>query len=684
MLKVLVVEDSHQDRYMLESLLKGYGYEVVSAENGLEALRISRAAPPDIVISDIMMPVMDGFSLCREWKTDEKLKDIPFLFYTATYTTSRDEELAQSLGADRFLVKPLEPEILIKKVQEVIEKARLTKGVESSIPSLGTEMEFFRQYNEVLFYKLEKKVDELNQEIAERKQTEAILRRSEAFNRNILESISEGLIVIDRDYRIISANRAYCQGKHKPLEGIIGKHCYHCSQDIDRHCNENGEECPARRTFEDRLAHSAFHVFRNREGNTTYLEIRSYPMETDGGPVNAVIEIVNDITERKRLEEQLQHTQKMDSIGQLAGSVAHDFNNILSAIIGFASLIQMHASEEGPIKTNIDQILNASQRAAVLTQGLLAVSRKQAVHLVRTDLNDIVENFERFLIRILREDIELIVQHSEKTLPLMADIHQIEHVLMNLASNARDAMPHGGKLTVQLERIGLSKEFAESYGYGTPGVYALLSFADTGMGMTEEIRKKIFEPFFSTKEEGKGTGLGLSIVYGIVKSHNGFINVHSKPGYGTTFKIYLPLDESPVYARETMEEEPAVVRGGTETILIAEDDPGLRKLASIVLSHYGYTVIESSDGEDAVQKFKENKDRIRLILLDGIMPKKSGIEALEEIRNLNGDIKVILMSGYSETDFSTKKLLEQRVSYINKPFTPSDLGRMVREVLDKA
>lgn len=392
--------------------------------------------------------------------------------------------------------------------------------------------------------------------------------------------------------------------------------------------------------------------------------------------------MVVDITGQKKLEEQLLHAQKLEAIGQLAGSIAHDFNNILTAVIGYANFLQMKMQENDPLRHNVDQILASSERAANLTQGLLTFSRKQVMNPRPVNLNEIIARTGKLLRRLIGEDIELKIILADEGLTVKADSGQIEQVLMNLATNARDAMPAGGCLIIETGLVELDSEFIRAHGYGEPGMYGLISVTDTGMGMDEKTREKIFEPFFTTKEIGKGTGLGLSIVYGIVKQHKGYINCYSEPGKGTTFRIYLPLIKSEE-ARGIESVESAAPMNGTETVLVAEDDKEVRKLTKMVLEEFGYKVIEAVDGEDTINQFMENKDKIHLLCLDLIMPKMNGKEVYERIKRIKPDIRVLFESGYPSDVIHTKDILEGKYDFISKPILPKELLRKIRDVLDK-
>jgi nitrogen-specific signal transduction histidine kinase len=390
---------------------------------------------------------------------------------------------------------------------------------------------------------------------------------------------------------------------------------------------------------------------------------------------------MKDITERKRLEQQLLQAQKMEAIGQLAGGIAHDFNNILTAIIGFGTLLKIETSKDDLLRSYVTQILTSAERAANLTQALLAFSRRQIISPRPMNLNEIIQGVERLLSRLIGEDIELSTFLTDKELTVMADSGQIETVLMNLATNARDAMPDGGSLIIKTELTEINHEFIKAYGYGRPGFYALILVEDTGHGMDEKTKERIFEPFFTTKEVGKGTGLGLSMVYGIIQQHDGYINVYSEPGKGSTFKIYLPLIKSKVEEAELVVHP--VLKRGTETVIVAEDDSQVRELIKEVLEGFGYKVMEAADGEDALKVFNENKDRIQLLILDVVMPKKNGKEVYDEIRKVRPDIKAIFTSGYNVDIIHQKGILEEGSDFISKPISPEELLRKVREILDK-
>jgi PAS domain S-box-containing protein len=417
------------------------------------------------------------------------------------------------------------------------------------------------------------------------------------------------------------------------------------------------------------------------DGNVRHVKGNGLVIRDSEGRATRMIGISQDVSAQKLLEEQLRQAQKMEAIGQFAGGIAHDFNNILTAIVGFASMTQLKMREDDPLRANVEQVLAAADRAAGLTQSLLTFSRKQVLNLHPVSLNDVIKKVEKFLGRIIGEDIKLQMVFKQEEIVVYADSGQVEQVLLNLATNVRDAMPQGGVFTIVTEKVEIDQEYIDFYGNGTPGSYARMAVSDNGVGMDAETRKRIFEPFFTTKEVGKGTGLGLSIVYGIVQQHAGFINVYSEPGRGTTFSIYLPLAKGEQLAKA---EQPAarLPVGGTETILLAEDDAVVRELSKTVLSEFGYRVIQAGNGEEAVQRFLEHPDEIKLLLLDIVMPRKNGKETYDEIRKHRPDVKALFLSGYPAEVIGNTGLLEDGASLIMKPVHPQELLRRIRSELD--
>ena len=521
----------------------------------------------------------------------------------------------------------------------------------------------------------------LSTELAEHKATEEALVSAELKHKKLLEDINLLAVILDLDGNITFCNNYLLNLTGWTRDEVLGNNWF------DLFLPEDVRET-VYAMFRSGIREGAIPLhyenpIMTREGILKLIVWDNSVSRDTEGNIVGIASIGTDVTEHRKLEEQLRQAQKMEGIGQLAGGVAHDFNNILSSVVGYGHLALMKMAEDDPNRLNIESILEASEKAAHLTKDLLLFSRKQAMDRRPVDLNEIIRRLQKFLVRVIGEDIICKTTLSDKKLLVSADSHQLEQVLMNLTTNARDAMPKGGTFTITTEEIALDEEFSYTCGLCKAGRYALISVSDTGHGMDHETSQKIFEPFFTTKEVGKGTGLGLAVVYGIIRQHEGCIKTYSEKGTGTTFRIYLPLMASSNADDQTAVADEQPVVGGTETILMAEDEEALRKLNGTVLKQYGYTVIEAVDGVDAVNKYRENKDNIQILLFDLIMPKMNGSEAYDAIRKITPDIKIIFASGYSPDIVRQKVLLDEDVPLIYKPVSPFDLLRKVREVLDK-
>jgi two-component system cell cycle sensor histidine kinase/response regulator CckA len=417
---------------------------------------------------------------------------------------------------------------------------------------------------------------------------------------------------------------------------------------------------------------------RRRDGTKLLLEATARTHVSRGQTLR--ITALRDMTERRALENQVRQAQKMEAVGRLAGGVAHDFNNLLTVILSYTDMLIEGVSPKDPRTEDLAEIRKATVAAASLTRQLLAFSRQQVIEPRLINLNEVVENSEKMLRRLIGEDIEVQTNLSSTPLTVMIDPGQLEQVMMNLAVNARDAMPTGGKLTLETANVTLDAEYARDHWPVTPGNFAMLAMSDIGCGMSEETRAHMFEPFFTTKGPGHGTGLGLATVYGIVKQSNGFIWVYSEPGNGTSFKIYFPLlDQAPEqFASKQRTEAP---RRGTETILLAEDATAVRTAARQILERFGYTVLEAANGTDALGT-AHNGAKIDLLLTDVVMPEMSGRELVDRFAKLRPNTKVLFMSGYTDDAIVRHGVLRPGTAYLQKPFSPDTLARKVRDVLD--
>jgi two-component system, cell cycle sensor histidine kinase and response regulator CckA len=521
----------------------------------------------------------------------------------------------------------------------------------------------------------------LNRDITRRKLAEEALKESESRFRALVEQATDAFFVHDFNGRFLDVNRLACETLGYSREELLRMSVLDVEMDFDL---DSAQVAWAK--MQPGQPFTLFGHHRRKDGTIFPIAARIGCFEWNGQRL--ILGLVRDITDRKRaeeemvkLEQQLRQAQKMEAVGQLAGGIAHDFNNILSAIVGYAYLLQARMGSNDPSRDEVDQILESAQRAAEVTHSLLAFSKKQLMNPKPILINDVVKRSEKLLSRFIGEDITINTAFSDNEVECMADAAQIEQVLMNLATNARDAMSHGGRLTFSTECVEIDESFIRDHGYGRLGMFALISVSDTGEGMSKETAARIFEPFFTTKETGKGTGLGLAMVYGIVKQHDGYIDVYSEQGIGTTFNIYLPaLELKEEVTKETIESLPSC---GTETILVAEDNEKLRKLSEIILKRHGYRVILAQDGQESIEKFIENKDGIALVLLDMIMPKKSGKEVYDEIKRIKPDTKVIFVSGYTADRIDKESLVGENVDFLFKPVLPKDLLIKVRNMLEK-
>lgn len=420
---------------------------------------------------------------------------------------------------------------------------------------------------------------------------------------------------------------------------------------------------------------------RKKNGDLFWERATISPLRDGAGVITNFLAVKEDITEQKNMKEQLFQSQKMEAIGQLAGGIAHDFNNILTVILGYANMLSMAPGLEASYKQKVDRIINSADKAAQLNRALLAFSRKQIMDPKPAELNDIVRQVQTFLGRIIGEDVHLKLVTNAPEIKVRVDRSQIEQVLMNLATNARDAMPKGGLLIIETDIQEISLLPNRTASLHSPGRYAVVSVSDNGTGMEQATLSHIFEPFFTTKEVGKGTGLGMAIVHGVINQHNGFINVYSEPGQGTTFKIYLPLSDG-AGQEEVPQAVAEPVKGGNETILLAEDDAAVGELEREILTEYGYRVLLACDGEEAVVTFGEHRDGIKLVVMDMIMPKKSGWEAAREINRLKPGTRILFTSGYTKDFIKSRGELEEGTELIMKPVQPMELLRTVRAMLD--
>ncbi|HEV2694863.1 MAG TPA: response regulator [Verrucomicrobiae bacterium] len=814
MTRILIVDDKEENIYYLRALLTGHGCAVESARHGAEALVKARQSPPDVIISDLLMPVMDGFTLLRLWKADDRLKVIPFIVYTATYTEPEDEHLALSLGADAFILKPAEPEVFLARLHEVQANAAASRPNPPRFAT-GDEKELLKVYSETLIRKLEEKTLQLEEtnralqrDIVERKKAEETLR---LLNSAVLQA-KESILISDAQLelpgpKIIFVNPAFTQMTGYTREEAVGQ--------TPRILQGPRTDKTVLRRLRQNLEHGEVFdgeaIQYRKDGTEYFQEWRVTPLHDDNGKITHYVAIQRDITERKRSEEELRwktafleaqvdssldgilvvdnhgkkllqnkrmnelwkipphiienksdavqlefvtsrtknplqfaakiahlnshpdevsqdeielvdgtilerysspvrgkagtyygriwtfrdmtaqrklemqfrQSQKMEAFGQLAGGVAHDFNNILAVIQLQAAMLKSEPNLTLQQLEFAGDIEKAADRAANLTRQLLVFSRKQTMQLRNLKLKDVVDNMAKMLQRTLGEQINLNFKFTEEPLAIHADPGMIDQILLNLVVNARDAMPKGGQIVIETSAAEFDGVAATRTSQARPGLFVCLSVSDTGCGISPEILPRIFEPFFTTKEVGKGTGLGLATVFGIVQQHQGWINVESEVGCGTTFRVYLPR-QTKATDTEFFWSSSDSPQGGGETILLVEDELAVRSSVRINLKRLGYHVLEADDGEEALIVWQQHRAEIRLLLTDLVMPGKiNGKELAAQFLQQNPKLKVIYASGYSAEVAGNDLQLDVGLNFLAKPFTIQKLARAIRNQLDQ-
>jgi PAS domain S-box-containing protein len=519
-------------------------------------------------------------------------------------------------------------------------------------------------------------------DITDRKQAAEALRESEAFLEKAQEvghtgswvsgiGANDRLVWSKETRRIFGISESEFDGKVSTFFSMVHPE------------DRDSVEKASRAAIENREPYAVEHRIVRPDGSIRWVQEQADVVRDELGTAVRIVGIVQDVTERKQLEAQLVQAQKMEAIGRLAGGVAHDFNNILTAILGYSDVLLAQAGEGHPWHDDLEEIRKAGERAAGLTRQLLAFSRKQVLAPEVLDLGAVVANVEKILRRVIGEDIELATGSEPELAPVRADPGQIEQVLLNLAVNARDAMPRGGRLTIEARNVVVDEAYARTHVPLVPGRYVMLEVTDTGIGMDKETRSHIYEPFFTTKERGKGTGLGLSMVYGIVKQSGGFIWVDSEPGQGATFQIHFPPSESGAEVPIHVSAKPAMSgqRGG-ETIFVVEDEDSVRNLARGVLQANGYVVQDFENGEKALSKLAQTRGPVHLLLTDVVMPNLSGPDLAARVAQMRPDTRILYMSGYTDRSFSGQGQRPLDAPLIQKPFTPETLARRVRDALD--
>jgi PAS domain S-box-containing protein len=696
MSRILVVEDSRTQAEALRGVLEAAGFAVTLAADGEQALgQLGPAAAFDLVLSDVLMPGLDGYQLCRRLKADPARRDVPVLLLTAL-TEPMDIIRGLECGADGFLTKPCPAEHLVARVRGLLanralrHQGKLRVGAE--VLFMGRKVTISSDKEQILdlliasfedIIRTNRELQASRSELVAAKaqveryaaRLEAQVRSSQDKYRHLMEQANDAIFVLGRDGRVAEANRRAADLLARPAAATVGGRFeeFVAAGDLEH----------VRAQFQRLLAggparFGEVHLVRG-DGRQVSVELSAALVEADGERV--VLAIGRDLTERNRLELQVRQAQKMEAVGRLAGGVAHDFNNLLTIISGYSDLLLDRAGEDEAMRELLAEITKASERAAGLTRQLLAFSR-QRVQVPRVlDLNAVVTDITTLMGRLIGADVRLQTRLAPDTGPVRADAGQLEQVLMNLAVNARDAMPHGGTLAVETGNAELDEEDVRDHPGLRPGRYSVLTVRDTGMGMDEATLARVFEPFFTTKGE-KGTGLGLATVYGIITRSGGHIELTSEPGRGTTFRIYLPRAEgraAPGSARPPTADLPR----GRETVLLVEDEEAVRALARHVLRDCGYTVLEAPDGEEALRVAAAHGGPIDLLATDVVMPRLGGRELAQRLLPARPGTRLLYMSGYANDQQLQSAGAGGPAAFLQKPFMPRDLAQKVREVLDR-
>lgn len=633
-LSILVVEDDIGLSRLIRKKLEQRHFKAEIASSGQEAIAYALKNPNIFLLLDYRLGDMTGREIVEKLKQQDR--ELPFIIMTG----HGDERIAvemMKLGARDYLVKDQQ---FIEVLPQVIENV------------------FIQLFTEHKLLKMEE-----------------ALKKSEYRFRMLFNSGTDTILVsaIENGQlgRFLEVNDIACQRLNYSREEFIRL----TPNDIEDASDETLREHRQTLLKSGYVLYETSHVAKN--GAKIPVETNSHRIDLDGSP--AVLSISRDITERKHLEEQLRQAHKMEAIGKLAGGVAHDFNNLLTAILGYSELLLVRMGEENPYKDGIKEIKKAGERAASLTQQLLAFSRKQMLKPKILDINQVVVGIEKMLKRIIGENIALVSDLEPGVSPMKADPGQVEQIILNLAVNSSDAMQEGGQLTIKTANRAIDDYYCSLVPDSQPGHYICLSITDTGDGMDKETQMRIFEPFFTTKKIG--TGLGLSVVYGIIKQHNGWITVYSEIGRGATFNIYFPAVEDSQYPQHFEQIPLTQLQGNNEKILFVEDEEGVRKVTVRALRDYGYHVSEAVSAKEAIDIFKEKKGDFAMVFSDIVLADKSGIDLVEELRTDKSDLKILLTSGYADRKSRWSDVNKKGLPFLQKPYSLEDLLKSIRETL---
>jgi two-component system cell cycle sensor histidine kinase/response regulator CckA len=559
-----------------------------------------------------------------------------------------------------------------KRFEDAIEQLKRTMKMVSIEYTLTIQGEKYF-YEARLVPALENEIIAVVRNVTERKIVENALRESEEKYRSVVEGSNVGVFIM-QDNLFHFVNNTFCEihgYSYEEIVDIMGPQDFIVSEDSDF----LEQSLKKRYSGEAKMTEIVYQI-RHRNGDVRTIKAISSATLYKGNP--AIMGTLLDVSKERALEEQLLQSQKLETIGRLTGGIAHDFNNMLGVILGNTQLAMMNLSPDDTATIFCSEAEKATHRAAEFTHQLLAFSRRQVLEMKTIDLNDILANFERMVQHIIGESIEMRITYKAGLPLIKGDSAQINQILLNLVVNAREAMPDGGKLIIRTDVLYIDEKQAPLFADLPHGYYILISITDSGIGMDKETLTKIYEPFFTTKPHG--TGLGLSVVYGIVKQHNGFVDVYSEPGRGTTFKVYFPSAEK---ADAVVQKEKSFIMTGNETVLIVEDDDEFRKVESVILEKLGYTVNVASDGIEGIEIFKAKNNEISLVILDLIMPKMNGWETLNEMRKIKPEIPSLFVTGYGLDGAYMKYIPEEGIDILQKPFSFEALSQKVREIINR-
>ncbi len=657
--KALVVDDVAENLYLLQSLLAGNGYEVATAKNGSEALEAARRSAPDLVISDILMPVMDGFTLCRKWKQDPSLREIPFVFYTATYTEPKDEQFALSIGADLFIVKPAETDVFLKMIEDVLSRHRAQEWrAQPAAPP--AEAAFLRQYNEVLIHKLEDKLVQLEN-----------ANRALAVKDFAIESSISGIVMADLSGNLTYVNDSFCSMWGCARSEIAGMRLDDLVKDKNA-LRFIMKESDAKTGWLGEIE------ARRKEGSTFVALVAAHSVRDRANkPIGLMVSCL-DVTERRRMQEELQRAQRLESLSFFAGGIAHDFNNLLTALFGNIQLARNELPAASAAGQYLDQVTGVFERARDLTQRLLTYAKDRPAEMAEANVEEILR--ECCALSLSGSNVRSEFRFAEGLWTVRADANQLSQVFNNMVINGRQAMKDGGSLAISAENRHLA---SNQIGQLAEGKYVLIALKDDGIGIPQEVIGKIFDPFFTTKPEG--SGLGLATSYAIVKYHGGHIGVTSTPGSGSTFTVWLPAYSG---TRTHFHRKSSLKNiKGEGRILVMDDEQVIRDMAKRMLSVGGYEATVVAKGEDVLENYRKANSSgkpFEAVILDlTIRGGMGGVETAYELLKMDSNAPIIMSSGYSNDPVLSKLTETGCIALIPKPYLVNELLDTVKTVISQ-